>query len=136
MKITNKILLEWIQHLENNQYSENTMENYFTDVKLFLEFLKNNQNWENVGTFIDENKIRLTEIENRKTILSQTPTPRKSIYRMKRPTISPSTIQGKIISIKSFLKFLNNFYDCGLDYRRIETTFFWIYFSRLSCWSW
>jgi hypothetical protein len=40
---------------------------------------------------------------------------------MKRPTLSPSTIQGKIISIKSFLKFLNNFYDCGLDYRKIET---------------
>lgn len=120
MKITDKLLLERIQHLANNGYSTYTLNSYKSDLKLFLNRLKI-QNWETVGTFIDENNIRLTEIENRKTILSQTPTPRKSIYRMKRPTISPSTIQGKIISIKSFLKFLNNFYDVGLDYRKIET---------------
>lgn len=120
MKITDKLLLERIQHLANNGYSTCTLTSYKSDLKLFLNRLKI-QNWETVGTFIDEKNIRLTEIENRKTILSQTPTPCKSIYRMKRPTLSPSTIQGKIISIKSFLKFLNNFYDCGLDYRKIET---------------
>lgn len=120
MKITDKLLLEWIQHLANNGYSTYTLTSYKSDLKLFLNRLKI-QNWETVGTFIDEKNIRLTEIENRKTILSQTPTPCKSIYRMKRPTLSPSTIQGKIISIKSFLKFLNNFYDVGLDYRKIET---------------
>ena len=121
MKITNKLLLERLQHLENNQYSENTIENYFTDVKLFLEFLKNNQNWENVGYFVDENKISLTEIENRKTTLSKTLTPKTSIYYTVRPTISQSTIQSKLTAIKSLMKYLNVFYDEGIDYRKIET---------------
>lgn len=65
MKITNELLLEWLQHLENNQYAENTIENYFTDVKLFIERFKNKNRIQTVTT----EDLRLVEIENRKTVL-------------------------------------------------------------------
>ena len=65
MKITNELLLERLQHLENNQYAENTIANYFTDVKLFLEFLKNKNKIQTIQT----EDLRLIEIENRKTVL-------------------------------------------------------------------
>lgn len=65
MKITNELLLERLQHLENNQYAENTITNYFTDVKLFLEFLKNKNKIQTIQT----EDLRLIEIENRKTVL-------------------------------------------------------------------
>jgi hypothetical protein len=53
----------------------------------------------------------MKEIEGYKTVLQKTKTPHNSIYYTKQPTISPSTIQTKIIAIKSFLKFLNIIYD-------------------------
>lgn len=116
MKITNKLLLERLQHLENNQYSENTIENYFTDVKLFLEYLKNKNTIDTDDTKI----LSLIEIENRKTTLSKTLTPKNSIYYTVRPTLSQSTIQSKLTAIKSLLKYLNYYYDEWMDYRKIE----------------
>ncbi len=117
MKITNELLLERLQHLENNQYAENTIANYFTDVKLFLEFLKN----KNKIQTIQIEDLRLIEIENRKTVLWKTMTPKTSIYYMVRPTLSPQTIQSKLTAIKSLMKYLNVFYDEWFDYRKIET---------------
>lgn len=116
MKITNKLLLERLQHLENSQYSVNTIENYFTDVKIFLERLRNKKK---VDTVCVEN-LSLIEIENRKTTLSKTLTPKNSIYYTVRPTISQSTIQSKLTAIKSLLKYLNYYYDEWLDFRKIE----------------
>lgn len=116
MKITNKLLLERLQHLENNQYSENTIENYFTDVKLFLEYLKH----KNTIMAVSSDDLTLIEIENRKTILSKTLTPKTSIYYTIRPTLSQSTIQSKLTAIKSLLKYLNYYYDEWLDFRKIE----------------
>lgn len=116
MKITNKLLLERLQHLENNQYSENTIENYFTDVKLFLEYLKN----KNTILTVSSDDLTLIEIENRKTTLSKTLTPKNSIYYTVRPTLSQSTIQSKLTAIKSLLKYLNYYYDEWLDFRKIE----------------
>lgn len=116
MKITNKLLLERLQHLENNQYSENTIENYFTDVKIFLEYLKN----KNTILTVSSDDLTLVEIENRKTTLSKTLTPKNSIYYTIRPTISQSTIQSKLTAIKSLLKYLNYYYDEWLDFRKIE----------------
>lgn len=116
MKITNKLLLERLQHLENNQYSENTIENYFTDVKLFLEYLKH----KNTIITVSSDDLTLVEIENWKTTLSKTLTPKNSIYYTIRPTISQSTIQSKLTAIKSLLKYLNYYYDEWLDFRKIE----------------
>lgn len=117
MKITNELLLQRLQHLENNQYAETTIENYFTDVKLFLERLKQKNGIETVTT----EDLRLIEIENWKTVLWKTLTPKTSIYYMVRPTLSQATIQSKLTAIKSFMKYLNVFYDVWFDYRKIET---------------
>ena len=117
MKITNELLLGRLQHLENNQYSENTIENYFTDVKLFLERLKN----KNTILTVSSDDLTLIEIENRKTTLSKTLTPKNSIYYTVRPTLSQATIQSKLTAIKSLMKYLNVFYNEWIDYRKIET---------------
>ncbi len=116
MKITNELLLERMQYLENKQYASSTIEGYFTDVKLFMEYFKNKKA---VSTVYSED-LTLIEIERRKTILWEKLTPKTSIYYTKRPTISQSTIQGKLTAIKSLIKFLNYFYDTGIDYRKIE----------------
>lgn len=116
MIITNALLLERMQHLQTKQYSENTIERYFTDVKLFLEHLKN----ETAGSTVSSEQITLLEIDRRKTILSETLTPCNSIYYTIKPTLSNSTIQWKITSVKSLLKYLNYYYNEGIDYRRLE----------------
>ena len=116
MIITNALLLERMQHLQTKQYSENTIERYFTDVKLFLEYLKN----KNAVSTVSSEQITLLEIDKRKITLSETLTPCNSIYYEIRPTLSDSTIQWKITSIKSLLKYLNYYYDEGIDYRRVE----------------
>ena len=117
MKITNEILLEWLQHLQNKQYAENTIENYFTDVKLFFENIKQKKQ---ILTVSSED-LTLLEIEKWKTVLANTMTPKNSIYYMVRPTLSQQTIQSKLVAIKSLMKYLNYFYDEGIDYRKIET---------------
>lgn len=117
MEITKQLLLERRQFLYNREFSENTIQNYTTDVNLFLNYLKIES-----GVFtIDENKITTKNIESRKTYLTQLPTPKTSIYYTVKPTLSAQTIQTKITAIKSFLKFLNLIYETGLDYRKIET---------------
>ena len=120
MYITDRTIEEWIQFLTNRQFSENTKYNYKSDLKLFLNRFKI-QNWYTVGDTISSEKIRLIDIENRKTYLSKIPTPKTSIYYTIQPTISQQTIQWKIVAVKSFLKFLNLMYECWLDYRKIET---------------
>ena len=115
MKITNALLIERMQYLENKAFAPTTIEWYFTDVKLFLERLKND-----IGTTISSEKITLIEIEKRKTVLLNTITPKNSIYYTVRPTISQWTVYWKLTAIKSFMKYLNYFYDEWLDYRKIE----------------
>ena len=116
MKITNELLLERLQHLENSNYAENTITNYFTDAKLFIEFLKHEKQ---INT-IDIDDLTMIEIEKRKTVLWKTLTPKTSIYYTVKPTLSLQTIQGKLTAIKSLLKYLNNYYDAWIDYRKIE----------------
>lgn len=117
MKITNELILGRMQHLENNQYASTTIESYFTDLKLFLEFLKH----EIQVTTVELEEITLVRIEEWKTTLNKTLTPKTSIYYMKRTTISQATIQSKLTAIKSFMKYMNYFYGEGIDYRKIET---------------
>ena len=117
MKITNRILLGRVQHLETNQYATNTIENYFTDVKLFLERIKHETAVETVGT----GQITLIMIDQWKKVLQNTLAPKTSIYYKNRPTLSLQTIQSKLVAVKSLLKYLNNYYDCGLSYTKIET---------------
>ena len=106
MKITNEILREYKNRLINKNFSTNTIQNYTWDIEKFLNFIKNR----NGLGIVSENEITMKEIESYKTVLQKTKTPHNSIYYTKQPTISPSTIQTKIIAIKSFLKFLNIIY--------------------------
>lgn len=115
MKITNELLLERVQYLENKQYATSTIEWYFTDFKLFMERRK-----KNIGTTVASENLTLVEIEKRKTTLLNTLTPCNSIYYAKKPTLSQWTVYGKLTAIKSFMKFLNYFYDEWMDYRKIE----------------
>jgi len=117
MIITNELLHKWMEYLANKWYSITTVSSYNTNLKLFLNYLR----IKNSVATLTENDLSYIEIQNRITYLKQIKTPKTSIYYTIRPTISPSTIQWKIIAIKSFLKFLNFFYDIGLDYRKIET---------------
>lgn len=115
MKITNDLLLERMQWMENKQFSENTIDRYFTNFKLFIE------RWNrNIGTTMSSENLRLAEIEKRKTVLNKTLAGKTSIYYAKGTTLSQQTIQGKLVAIKSFLKYLNYYYDAGIDYRKIE----------------
>ena len=114
MEITNNLLLEWRQWLWNRQYSQNTIDNYFSDVKLFAKWLLLND------YMADSNSISLRSLEQWRTYLSEIKTPRTSIYYSVRATLSPSTIQTKITAIKSLLRYLNLMYNDGLDYKKIE----------------
>lgn len=66
MYITIELLGERKQFLNNRDYSNNTIENYSSDIKLFFNYLK----LENGVHTITENDITLKTIENRKTYLS------------------------------------------------------------------
>ena len=117
MYITQKIIHERIEYLQNRDYSQNTIQNYTTDIKLFLNFIK----LEKSDFEILDSDITLKIIENRKTYLRNTPTPKTSMYYNVKPTLSQATIQSKITAIKSFTKFLNLIYNTWLDYKKIES---------------
>lgn len=117
MQINNELLFNRKERLLNKEYSVNTLNNYSTDVKLFLNFLRTKTK----GYTVDVWEITLGEIERWKTYLRELPTPKNSIYYTIKPTVSQSTIQSKITAIKSLLKYLNLFYDEWIDYRKIET---------------
>ncbi len=117
MEITNELLFKRKERMLNKQFSINTIQNYETDLKTFINYRR----LKNKGKIIKSEDLTLIEIEERKTYLSKIKTPRNSIYYTVRPTISQSTIQGKIVAIKCFLKYLNYYYDTWIDYRKIET---------------
>ena len=117
MYIDNTIINEWIQFLYNRDYSQNTIDNYKSDLKLFFNFIR----LEKSDYTIEENDITLKNIENRKTYLRNVKTPKTSIYYTIKPTISQSTIQSKITALKSFTKFINLIYNIWLDYKKIES---------------
>ena len=117
MQITNELIFNRKERMLNKEFSINTIMNYETDVKTFINYLR----LEKLGYTIDTREINLMKIENRKTYLRNLPTPKNSIYYMKKPTLSQSTIQSKLTAVKSLLKYINLFYDEGLDYKKIET---------------
>lgn len=117
MKITNELLFNRKERMLNKDFSINTIQNYETDVKTFINYLR----LEKLGYTVDTNGITLIEIEKWKTYLRNLPTPKNSIYYSVKPTISQSTIQSKLTAVKSLLKYINLFYNEWLDYTKIET---------------
>ena len=107
MKITNELLFNRKERMLNKDFSINTIQNYETDVKTFINYLR----LEKLGYTVDTKEITLIEIEKWKTYLRNLPTPKNSIYYSVKPTISQSTIQIKLTAVKSLLKYINLFYD-------------------------
>lgn len=108
MIIDQNIFQQWIQFLRNRNYSENTIDNYKSDFKLFLNYIRLQKS----DYTIMENDITMEIIEKWRTYLSELKTPKTSIYYKVKTTISPSTIQSKLTALKSFLKFINLIYSC------------------------
>jgi len=117
MEITRDLIAERKQWMLNKQFSKNTIQNYETDLNLFIKWIRL-KTW---GITVWTEEISLLEVEHWKTYLSNVKTPKNSIYYQIRPTISQQTIQSKLTAIKSFLKFINLFYETWLDYKNIET---------------
>ena len=117
MLIDNSLIYEWVKFLKNRDFSDVTIESYVSNFKLFVNWIRVEKRVFNVT----EKDIRMLTIENRKSYLQGVTVPRTSIYYGIKSTLSRSTIQGKITAIKSFLKFLNCMYECGMSYRTIET---------------
>lgn len=117
MEITRDLIAERKQWMLNKQFSKNTIQNYETDLNLFIKWIRL-KTW---GITVWTEEISLLEVEHWKTYLSNVKTPKNSIYYQIRPTLSQQTIQSKLTAIKSFLKFINLFYETWLDYKNIET---------------
>lgn len=116
MELNNNILNGWVSRLNNRQYSTNTIDNYYSDFNKFQDFIKSRL-WTDI---LSEWDISLRMIEDFKTELANTETPVNSIYYQTRNFLSPWTIQSKITAIKSFLHYMNQIYDTGIEYRKIE----------------
>ena len=65
MLITNELLFERKERMLNKEFSINTISNYETDVKLFLNYLR----LKTQGSIVACEKITLMEIEKWKTYL-------------------------------------------------------------------
>lgn len=65
MEITNQLLFERKERMLNKEFSINTISNYETDVKLFLNYLR----LKTQGSIVVCEKITLMEIEKWKTYL-------------------------------------------------------------------
>ena len=117
MIVDQNVINHFKDYLQNRYYSDNTLKNYTTDLKLYMNFLR----LQNKDYDIHDTDFNLQNIENRKTYLRNVKTPKTSIYYNIKPTLSQATIQSKLVALKSFLKFLNLIYDAWLDFRKIET---------------
>lgn len=116
MEITRDLIAERKQWMLNKQFSKNTIQNYETDLNLFIKWIRL-KTW---GITVWTEEISLLEVEHWKTYLSNVKTPKNSIYYTVRPTLSQQTIQSKLTAVKSFLKYINLFYQTWLSYRDIE----------------
>lgn len=104
---------EFLNFYRNQNFQKDTIENYKRD---FTEFM---------GLFIrrwysEIEEIRLPIVEERRSALRTTRTPKRSIYYWKNKYLSERTIQCKVQAVKKFLEFVNTIYEIWMDYRRIK----------------
>lgn len=116
MELTNTVVTGRASRLINRRYSQYTIKNYIADFSMFMEFMKD-QLW---VWDVKDDDISMKMIEDWRTELNHTKTPRTSMYYSIKPFISPSTIQSKITAVKSFLHYINSIFDTWLDYQRVE----------------
>lgn len=113
MKITKQIIEEFLNFYRNQNFQKDTIENYKRDFTEFMVIFT--YHWYN-----EIEEIRLPIIEEWRTILRTTKTPKRSIYYWQNEYLSERTIQCKVQSVKKFLEFVNTIYEIWMDYRKIK----------------
>lgn len=113
MKITKKLINEFLDFYKNKNLNKSTIENYKRDIENFLTFFHSSHCYE-----IEEIDIKI--IEAYKSSLRKIKINSHSIYYGKNCFLSERTIQTKIQPIKSFLYFVNVVYNIGMNYNYIK----------------
>lgn len=111
MELSNQLLTKFREYLENKNYKTETINR---NIKWVIDFI-----WY-IWTKETKN-INIQAIEDYKTFLRQTQTPKTSIYYWKSSTIASTTIAWKIQPIRNFFKRLNLFYNEWLNFNLITT---------------
>ena len=111
MKITDKLIANYEQYMKNKNRKQTTIDHNLCALHGYIQFMKPQ------GT----NSITLKTIEAYKTLLSNTVTPKTSIYFGQSECLSPRTIAQKIQAIKNFVKYLNMIYNTGIAYSTIAS---------------
>ena len=113
MKITKQIMEEFLNFYRNQNFQNDTIENYRRDFTEFMRLFI--RRW-----YSEIEEIRHPIVEEWRTILRTTRTPKRSIYYWKNKYLSERTIQCKVQAVKKFLEFVNTIYEIWMDYRRIK----------------
>lgn len=113
MKITVELVEEFLNYYRNQNLKPDTIKNYERDFWEFLGLFS--QKWE-----LELENINMKIIEEWRTILRTTKTPKKSVYYGKKEFLSERTIQCKIQAVKKFLEFMNEIYDVWMNFRKIK----------------
>lgn len=113
MKITKKLINEFIDYSKNRNLNKVTIENYKRDFKDFIVFFHSQDRY-----LVEEIDIKI--IEAYKSSLRETKIAKNSIYYGTNTCFSERTVQTKIQPIKSFLYFMNIVYNLGLNYAYIK----------------
>lgn len=104
---------EFLNFYRNQNFQNDTIENYRRDFAEFMRLFSSR--W-----YSEIEEIRLPIIEEWRTILRTTKTPKKSIYYGQKEYLSERTIQCKVQAVKKFLELTNTIYDLWMDYRKIK----------------
>lgn len=113
MNITKQIIEEFLNFYRNQNFQKDTIENYKRDFTEFMELFINR--W-----YSEIEEIRLPIVEEWRTILRETRTPKRSIYYGQNEYLSERTIQCKVQSVKKFLEFANTIHEIWMDYHKIK----------------
>jgi site-specific recombinase XerD len=117
MEITRNLVGEFLQFYVNKNHAYTTIYHHKHNFEEFVEWLKvEKESW---AVMVED--ITLRVIEQYKTHLHTLHPPKTSRHYGVSTYLAPSTIQGKIQTIKMFIKFLNLMYDQGLTYYKIES---------------
>lgn len=111
MKITDKLIANYEQYMKNKNWVQSTIDHNLCALQGYIKYMKPQTT----------NDITLATIESYKTFLSNTKTPKESVYYGIYEYLCPRTIAGKVQAIKNFVKYLNIIYNTGLDYNKIAS---------------
>lgn len=113
MNFTKELIDEFARHYLAKGFKEKTVKWMVSHMTLFQNFAQ-----EKGCTTIEQIWYKL--IRDYIDKLRNTPTPKTSRYFRTNKYLSPKTVQHKIVTLREFMEFMNNIYEIGLDYSRIE----------------